>query len=347
MLIRNILLASILSTTLLACTDDPADVGDELTDPDGKGDGFGVALVEHQLATESRRPELTLQDDAFIYYLMFTEDDEKADPQTRSLLRVRKAGGSAAEKVATLPLSFVTHAALGGNDIFLQDNDALYRVAKTGGDTTTVASFPGSWALAADATGAYVAHQVVENDQFFQRITKVTAGAQLPLARATFVTSMVSDATSLYWLDETQPNPAIGCGKNAGAAHRIGKNGGVDTTLAIGINCPLTIAADSSGVYYTNWAMVGPGLPVVRLPVFGLPQVLGFAGASEIALQPSHVSWISPELKLSRRAKAFGIARDVAPGVNVGQVQADASALYFWRGNETNSEFELVRLSAN
>jgi len=33
--------------------------------------------------------------------------------------------------------------------------------------------------------------------------------------------------------------------------------------------------------------------------------------------------------------------------VNVGQVQADTSALYFWRGNEANTSFELVRLSAN
>jgi len=342
---RSLVIASLVFA--VGCTDDPT-LTDPLTDPDGKGDGLGVALVETQLASESRQPSLVTQDDAFIYYVLFTEEDEQHEPQTHTLVRVRKSGGDGSEKLATLPLTGVNFAAVGGNDIYLLDHANLYRIAKTGGELATVKAFDSPWALTADATGAYVAHQVVEGERSFQRITKVLAGSAqtLELATATFVTSMATDDSSLYWLDETQPNPAIGCGKNAGAAHRIGKSGGLDVTLQVGINCPLSVVVDGSAAYYTNWSMTTPGYPVVRLPRFGLPQLLGFAGSPEIALEPSHASWIAPSAILQRRAKVFGITREVAPDVEGGLgLVGDATGVYFWRRNDASFAYELYRLS--
>lgn len=332
---HRFILASIL---LFACATDPAQP-DDLTDSDGKSDGFGIQLVETKLAEEVHQPDLVMQDDAFVYYLLFTEDDEQADPQTRTLMRASKRDGGS-EKIATLPISAPNHAALGGDAIYLSDFANVYAIAKTGaGEVQTIATFDNTvWALTADATGVYVAHQVGDG----QRITRLPG--QLELARATFVTSMASDATTLYWLDETQPNPAIGCGKNAGFAHQIAKTGGLDITLAAGINCPLTVAADASGVYYTNWAMTGPGNPIVRLPRFGLPQVMGFAGGADIGLEPGHVSWLSPQGTIQRRAKSFGLARDVASNVDFGLLQADAGGMFFWRRNAETAHYELYRL---
>ena len=321
------------SILLFGCATDPAQP-DNLTDDDGKSDGFGIQLVETKLADEVRQPELVTQDDTFVYYTLFTEDDGQV------LVRASKRDGGS-EQIATLPISAPNHMALGGDTIYLSDPASVYAIAKTGaGELQTVATFDNTvWAITADATGVYVAHQVSDG----QRITKFPG--QLELARATFVTSLATDDVALYWLDETQPNPAIGCGKNAGFAHKIGKSGGLDVTLAAGINCPISVAADTSGIYYTNWAMTGPGNPVVRLPRFGLPQVLGFAGGAEIGLEPGHVSWLSPQGTIQRRAKSFGFARDVASNVDFGLLQADASGMFFWRRNAETAHYELYRLS--
>src|SRR5690349_20226418 len=121
----------IASTLLFACaTDETTDPS--LTDPDGKSDGFGIQLVETQLAEEARQPDLAMQDDTFIYYVLFTEDDEKANPQTRSLMRVRKVDGTGSEKIATLAISAPNHAALGGDTIYLSDFATVYAIPKTG-----------------------------------------------------------------------------------------------------------------------------------------------------------------------------------------------------------------------
>ena len=347
-MLRTTLLACFLLTPTAACLDDAGTTTDESTvvteDTDGKADAWGVA-AERKVLEETRQPWHLMQDATHVYYTLFTEEDEQNDPQTLSLLRVRRSDGSL-EHIATLA-GYPSHAALGGSFVYFADYEHVYRLPKAGGPAQHVAEIEGTNALAADGSGVYVAAAVYENDQYFQRISKIASGSTTPveLARATYVTSLALDSTHLYWLDETQPNPAIGCGRNAGLARKVNKNGGLTSTLAAGINCPLVLAVDGTSLYYTNWAQIEDANPVLKLSKNGgFPQVIGRTGGMQILVDTSYVYWISTAGGLVRTGKTFILPRTIAANVNFRVAGADTAGVYFWRTQDEPRTYSLYRI---
>ena len=184
-MLRTTLLACFLLTPTAACLDDAGTTTDESTvvteDTDGKADAWGVA-AERKVLEETRQPWHLMQDATHVYYTLFTEEDEQNDPQTLSLLRVRRSDGSL-EHIATLA-GYPSHAALGGSFVYFADYEHVYRLPKAGGPAQHVAEIEGTNALAADGSGVYVAAAVYENDQYFQRISKIACSKSSPTRRA-------------------------------------------------------------------------------------------------------------------------------------------------------------------
>ena len=336
-MLRMTLFTSLLTASLFsaACIDDSTMTDDQAAEGDGKGDSWGL-LSERKVLDEHREPSHAMQDAAYVYYFLFTEEDEANNPQTRSVMRVRRSTGMA-EKIASI-VGFVDHAALGGNFIYFSSYEGLYKLPKTGGEAQLVGAIQDIKSMAADASGVYVAIPAYENERYFHKVSKIATGTSTPveLARATWATSIAVDDTHVYWLDETQPNPAIGCGHNAGAAHKVSKLGGLDVTLQAGITCPLVVTVDNSGVYYTSWNLgSSAGNPVVKLPKLGgLPQLLGVTGGMSLVTDPSYVYWISTSGNLVRKSKAFGVPYAIARDVDYTVPGADAAGLYFWRDQD-------------
>jgi hypothetical protein len=341
-MLRTTILASFLFT---GCVDDVTAIDDSEVQSDGKADGFAVS-AERKVLDETRQPEHVLQDTTHVYYTLFTDADEHSNPQTRSVIRVRRSDG-AREQIATI-VGYPTHAALGGGFIYFADYEHVYKLPKAGGASQLVAPIESTTALAADTSGVYVAAATYEGEQYFHRISKIASGSTTPieLARATYVTSIAVDSTHVYWLDETQPNPAIGCGRFAGEAHKISKLGGLDIRLAAGINCPLTLAVDGTSIYYSNWAQTDTGNPVVKLSKNGgFPQVIGRTGGMQLVVDSSYVYWLSLAGDLVRTAKTFILPRTIALDVNHYIVGADAAGVYFWRDQgEDPRTYSLYRI---
>jgi hypothetical protein len=328
-MLRTTLFASLLLTA--ACLDEGTATEDSAVQGDGKADSWAVAAETHVL-DETRSPEHEMQDGSFVYYTLFTPADEENNPQTRSVMRVRRSTG-VAEKIATI-VGYPYYAALGGSFIYFANDNGVYKLPKAGGVAQLVVPITSTNALAADPSGVYIAAATYEADQYFHRISKVATGSTTPveLARATYVTSLAVDSTHVYWLDETQPNPAIGCGRFAGEAHKVSKAGGADITLTVGINCPLGLAVDGTSLYYSNWAQTDGGNPVVKLSKYGgFPQVIGRTSGMQIVVDASYAYWISTAGDLVRTAKTFILPRTIAANVNHAIVGADAAGVYFWR----------------
>ena len=153
---------------------------------------------------------------------------------------------------------------------------------------------------------------------------------------------MQTDDANLYWLDETMPNPAIGCGRFAGAAHTASKLGGLDLTLATGINCPIDLALDATNVYFSNWTMVGSGAGTSKISKFGgIALPFGTTPGAGLVAAGSYVYWIADGGKVERTSKLFGVSREIAHGA-ASPLLADPSAVYFWR--RTDGGAELVRV---
>jgi hypothetical protein len=339
-MLRTTILASLLFT---ACVAEDTETDDSAAISEGKADSFAVT-TERKVLDETRNPEHVMQDATYVYYTLFTTADEDANPQTRSVMRVRRSTG-VAEKIATIT-GYPYYAAQGGSFLYFAGDTSIYKVPKAGGAPQLVAPISTTNALAADASGVYVAAAAYEDDQYFHRISKIANGSTTPveLARATYVTSLAVDTTHVYWLDETQPNPAIGCGRFAGEAHKISKSGGFDITLAAGINCPMTLAVDGTSLYYSNWAQTDAN-PVVKLSKNGgFPQVIGRTGGAQIVVDPSYVYWISTAGDLVRTAKTFILPRTIAAGVNHAIVGADALGVYFWRRQDEPLTYSLYRI---
>lgn len=343
-MLRTTMFASLLFTTTAACVEDGTSTEAAAVESDGKADSWSIP-AERKVHEETRAPEHVMQDATHVYYTLFTQQDEDASPQTRSVMRVRRMDGRV-EKIATIT-GYPYNAALGGSFIYFADYDRVYKLPKAGGEATLVAQIEGVAALAADASGVYLAATAVEADHYFHRISKIAAGSTTPieLARATYVTSLAVDDTHVYWLDETQPNPAIGCGRFAGAAHKISKLGGLDITLQIGINCPLVLAVDSTSIYYSNWAMSDFGNPIVKLGKHGgFPQVIARTSSMELAVDPTYVYSISTSGDLQRTSKTFGVSRVIAADVNYSIAGADAMGVYFWRQQDEPRLYSLYRI---
>jgi hypothetical protein len=341
-MLRTIILASFLFT---GCVDDGTAAEESAASGDGKADGWGIP-AERKVLDETRSPEHVMQDATHVYYTLFTDADEHNNPQTRSVMRVRRLDGSVA-KIATIT-GYPYYAALGGSFIYFADSDRVYKLPKAGGQPQLVAAIPSTTALAADASGVYVAAATYEADRYFHRISKIAAGSAAPveLARATYVTSLAVDTTHVYWLDETQPNPAIGCGRNAGEAHKVNKLGGADIRLAVGINCPLVLTVDATSIYYSNWAQTDGGNPVIKLPKSGgVPQLLGLTGGMQLVVDTSYVYWISTTSDLVRTLKTFALPRTIATNVNHAIAGADTAGVYFWREHgEDPRTYSLYRI---
>jgi len=344
-MLRTTLVTTLISASLLgACTDEMA--GDDTTaSGDGKADGWGVS-VERKVLEESHQPSNVLQDATHVYYMVFTEEDSQNDPQTHSVMRVRRSDGKL-DKLATIP-GFPNHAALGGSFIYYSTYDGIYKLAKSGGQAQLVIAGEGATAIAADATAVYYAMPAIENETYFHRITKLVAGTTTPieLGRATYVTGLGVDDTNVYWLDETLPNPAVGCGQNAGFAHKVSKLGGADITLQAGINCPLSLTVDSgANLYYASWAPQANGSLISKLSKFGgvaLP--LGSLGAIPIVTDAVATYWVSPNGNLMRQAKAFGLPRVVTSNVHDVVAGADVLGLYYWREQAEPRMYSLYRI---
>jgi hypothetical protein len=331
-MLRTIILTSLLFTA--ACVEDGIATEES-----------SLLATEQKILDETRSPEHAMQDGSYVYYTVFTEEDEAHEPQTRTVMRVSRSTG-VAEQIATIT-GYPSYAALGGTFIYFADYEHVFKLPKAGGQPQLVAPIEGTTALAADASGVYVAASAYEGDHYFHRISKIAAGTTTPveLARATYVTSIATDTTHVYWLDETQPNPAIGCGRYAGAAHKINKLGGLDITLAVGINCPLVLAVDGTSIYYSNWAQTSTGNPVVKLPKSGgFGQVIGRTGGMQIVVDPSYVYWISLAGDLVRTAKTFPLPRTIAADVDHSIVGADAAGVYFWREQDEPRLYSLYRI---
>ena len=344
-MLRTTLIATLLSTSLLgtACTDDMT-ADDPAAEGDGKADGWGSAF-EHKVLEVTAEPNNVLQDAAYIYFSAFTDEDAANDPQTHSIMRMRRLDGTL-DKLATVQ-GGVYEATLGGNFIYYTDRDTIYALAKTGGQPQVVAMTGGAVALAADANAVYAAIPAVENEKYVQRISRIALGTstEVELARATYVTSLGIDDANVYWLDETLPNPAIGCGHNAGFAHKVSKLGGVDITLVAGINCPVALAVDSgASVYYTAWDQGGTSTLSKVSKLGGFPIPLGTNGGMALTTDPAAVFWISGTGDLMRQSKTFGIPRVVAHTVRDVVPGADAMGMYFWREQVSPRSYSLYRL---
>jgi hypothetical protein len=342
-MLRSTFFASLLLAT--ACIDDTTMTDASAVEAGGDGKADSVASVaEHKVLDESRQPEHVMQDATHVYYTLFTEQDEANQPQTRSVMRVRRSDGNV-EQIATIT-GYPYYAALGGGFIYFADYDRVYKLPKAGGIAQLVAPIEGTTALAADSSGVYLAASAVEGDRYFHRISKIAAGSTTPveLGRATYVTDIAVDDTHVYWLDETQPNPAIGCGRNAGLVRKVSKLRGFTITLAAGINCPLVLALDNTSIYYTNWAMTDGGNPVIKLGKNGgFPKLLGRTGNWQLAVDPTYVYWISTDGDLVRTTKTIPLARAIADDVHV-IVGADAAGVYFWREQDEPRLYSLYRI---
>jgi hypothetical protein len=303
---------------------------DSAAEGDGKADGWGLPS-ERDVLVETHQPSNNMQDATHVYYTVFTDEDAANSPQTMSVMRVRRSDGMA-EKIGSLA-GFPARAELGGNFIYFADYDGIQKLPKAGGEAQRIADLDNHpSALAADATGVYFSIQAYENNQYIHRLTKIAAGTTTPvvLARGTYITDIAVDSTNVYWLDETQPNPAIGCGQNAGVARKVSKLGGADIMLQAGIHCPLSLSLDATNVYWVSWALDG-GAAVSKLSKLGgLATLVGLSASTFAQSDGIYVYYIGMNGDLVRQPKTLGLPRIVAK--DVGEViGADAMGVYFWR----------------
>lgn len=346
-IMRTTLLVGCLGLASLAagCLDEePASATTSAAVSEGTASLFGVPS-EREVLDETYPPSHTLQDASYVYYMVFTAEDEHNTPQTMSVMRVRRSDGTT-DKIASI-VGYPYAAALGGSFIYYADYANVYKLSTAGGEAQLVAPIGDVWALTADASGVYIAASAVENDHYFHRISKIAADSRTPieLARATFVTSMAVDGTHLYWLDETLPNPANGCGRNSGLARKVNKLGGLPITLKTGINCPAVIAVDSTNVYYTNLGLTTGVNPVVKLPKSGgFAQVIGTTGTWALTVDASYVYWISTTADLMRLAKPYGLPRAIAHDVRYVVPGSDPAGVYFWREQGDPLTFSLYSI---
>jgi len=202
-IVRTTLLVSCLGVAFFTtgCLDEePASGSTSAAVSEGTANAFGVA-AERQVLDETYQPYNTMQDGSYVYYMVFTAEDEHNTPQTMSVMRVRRSDG-VTDKIASI-VGYPYAAALGGSFIYYADYENVYKLPKTGGLAQVVARVEGVVALAADTSGVYVAAPAVEDDRYFHRISKIAAGSATPieLARAQYVTSLAVDGTHVYWLD--------------------------------------------------------------------------------------------------------------------------------------------------
>src|SRR5262245_48635442 len=242
------------------------------------------------LASEPSLPQEVLQDDTHIYY--FSSD---------TLSRVAKTGG--AVQRTTLPVSLQAIALGGDSVIGLDYQGQLWKAAKSGGTPQVIATglVDARGPIAADASAAYVLGYVQEGDRWTQRIARVAGGVATTVAQSTYVTDLAIDDSSLFFSDEAEPNPAIGCGRNAGSVFRAPKLGGPRVTLVTGQTCLFDVILDSSRVYFAGWNIGTTGdTQIASVPKSGgLLRAHGKDGSS-LAVDAGYVYWLSSKKEAVR-----------------------------------------------
>ncbi len=290
-------------------------VGCGSADPVAEGNAE-LLSAPYKLFDESRYPSWVMQDDSYVYYVA-----------EATVMRAAKLGG-APQAIATLA-EYPAAVALGGAHVYaLYWNGDVARVAKSGGTAQQVATALGDGrGLAADAGAAYV----VVTSGGGQRILRVANGAVVELAQSTYVTGLAVDDNYLYWADEAQPNPAIGCGRNAGSVHRVGKLGGVNVTLAAGLTCPGHIELDASRAYVNSWSLSDGQVRVYSVAkTGGLPRLQLNGDGGYFTVDASYLYWISKNRELMRTPKLWYWPQLLATSADFGPF-VDTSRAYFWR----------------
>jgi hypothetical protein len=289
----------------------------------------GLHAPPVRLFSEPDYPSWPSQDDGFIYYVT----------RGNALMRAAKSGGAPAQ-IATLPES-PSAVALGGGFVYaIEWNGDLWRVAKAGGVPQRIATALGDpRGLTADATTAYVVIQVNDGNRWPHSIRRVgPGGSATEIARSTYVTDLTSDDSALYWTDEAEPNPAIGCGRNAGSVHRVPKLGGANVTLTAGGTCLGRIALDATHVYYSSWSLIDGEIRAYSVSKSsGLPRLQIAKDGHAFAVDGSHLYYVTRDRRLARTLKSFYWPQTLA-GEAEGAPLVDASRVYFWRYPGTSWE---------
>ncbi len=159
-------------------------------------------------------------------------------------------------------------------------------------------------------------------------VTATTAMGNTVSATATGFLSVTipPSITSLYWLD------------NGGTVSKVGTNGGVITTLATGLRGPISIAVDSTNVYWTDSVSGG----VSKVGING-GSVITLATGSQsygIAVDSTDVYWVgydSNGVGIKKVGLNGGAVTTLATDVNsTSSIAVDSTSVYWTVSFATN-----------
>lgn len=167
-------------------------------------DGLDAAIVKAPLAGGALVPlapsganSRSLAIDATSVYWVSLGDGVEPG----SVQKVPKAGGA----VVTLAtgFDFPSAIALYGGFVYFGNEDAIYKVATSGGTVSTLSTVVGASTLAVDASGIYAAYSFGQTSLFQLKPSGVTNAT---LAKRDRIMSLAVDGSSVFWADGTSVN---------------------------------------------------------------------------------------------------------------------------------------------